>query len=73
VSGLKGIRKNLALERGGSVLEYQAFDSPVTPLTFNHKYEVMSREFIDRSFLNFVENTVVHERNLPGKWVTHRA
>jgi len=25
-----------------------------------------------RSFLNFVENTVVHERNLLEKWGTHR-
>ena len=24
------------------------------------------------SFLNFVENTVVHERNLLEKWDTHR-
>jgi hypothetical protein len=25
-----------------------------------------------RSFLNFIENTVVHERNLLEKWGTHR-
>jgi hypothetical protein len=35
-------------------------------------FPVPCQEKIPRSFLNVVENTVVHERHLLEKWGTHR-